>query len=334
MADIILGIGSSHAPQLAMPPERWRAYGDRSRSQPEHWFRGKTYSFPELVEARAAEHFERECTDEKFRARYETCQKAITHLSEILHRVAPDVCIIFGDDQHEVFGDDNMPPIAIYHGATVDDAPRQDRGGYGGRAAFRDPRVDNAPPDRRSHPAEAELGEYLIEALTANEFDVTRTNVLKGRLNGAIGHAFYYIYRRLMNNNTIPHVPVMVNTYYPPNVPTAARCYRLGQTVRQAIEAWDNKKRVAIFATGGLSHTVIEEELDARILEGLQNDDFVKLTDYPDVRFRAGTSEIKNWVALAGAMSGTDLEPNIVDYVPCYRTEAGNGCAMGFAEWL
>jgi hypothetical protein len=23
----------------------------------------------------------------------------------------------------------------------------------------------------------------------------------------------------------------------------------------------------------------------------------------------------------------------LVDYVPCYRTEAGNGCAMGFAEW-
>jgi hypothetical protein len=332
MAQIILGIGSSHAPQLAIPPEQWRAHGNRSRTQAEHWFRGKTYSFPELVEARAGEHLERECTDEKFRARFETCQKAITHLSETLRRAAPDVCIIFGDDQHEVFSDDNMPPIAIYHGATVDDAPNGRRGGQGGPLV--DPRVDNAPPDRRTHPAEAELGDYLIEALTANEFDVTRTNTFHGRLDGAIGHAFYYIYRRLMNNNTIPHVPVLVNTYFPPNVPTAQRCYRLGQAVRQAIEAWDNKKRVAIFASGGLSHTVIEEELDTRILEGLQNDDIAKLTDYPDVRFRSGTSEIKNWVALAGAMSGTDLEPKIVDYVPCYRTEAGNGCAMGFAEWL
>ncbi|MEX2599317.1 MAG: protocatechuate 3,4-dioxygenase, partial [Dehalococcoidia bacterium] len=70
------------------------------------------------------------------------------------------------------------------------------------------------------------------------------------------------------------------------------------------------------------------------ILDGLVNDDVVKLTDYPDIRFRGGTSEIKNWVALAGAMSGASLAPNIVDYVPCYRTEAGNGCAMGFGEWL
>jgi 3-O-methylgallate 3,4-dioxygenase len=125
----------------------------------------------------------------------------------------------------------------------------------------------------------------------------------------------------------------MVNTYYPPNVPTAMRCFRFGRALRKAIEEWDSDKRVALFASGGLSHTVIEEELDERILEGLRNDDVQKLTDYPDVRFRAGTSEIKNWIALAGAMSGTGLQPNIVDYVPCYRTEAGNGCAMGMAEW-
>jgi 3-O-methylgallate 3,4-dioxygenase len=52
------------------------------------------------------------------------------------------------------------------------------------------------------------------------------------------------------------------------------------------------------------------------------------------VRFRAGTSEIKNWIILAGAMAGDGLQMNMVDYVPCYRTEAGNGCAMGFAEWV
>ena len=38
-------------------------------------------------------------------------------------------------------------------------------------------------------------------------------------------------------------------------------------------------------------------------------------------------------LGVAGALSGTGLNMNMVDYVPCYRTEAGNGCAMGFAEW-
>src|SRR5439155_20287155 len=107
-------------------------------------------------------------------------------------------------------------------------------------------------------------------------------------------------YRRLMRNEVIPHVPVIVNTFYPPNVPRAARAYRFGQAVRRAVEGSDSEQRVAIIASGGLSHTVIEEDLDRRIIDGLESDDFVKLTDWPDVRFRAGTSEIKNWIALAG----------------------------------
>ncbi len=328
MAEIVLGIGTSHAPQLAMPPEQWRAYGDRGRTQAQHWFAGNTYSFGELVELRAEEHFEKECTDEKFETRYNACQQSIAHLSKTLADARPDVSIILGDDQHEAFNDENMPSIAIYHGATVDDAPRQ--GGF----AVRDPKIDNTPTERVSHPTDAEFGEYLIEALTANEFDITRSSSLSAeRNNGTIGHAFHYVYRRLMHNDVTPNVPLMVNTYYPPNSPTAMRCYNLGKSLRQAIDAWDPNKRVAIFASGGLSHTVIEEELDEKIIDGLKTDDVVKLTDYPDVRFRGGTSEIKNWIALAGAVSGTGLRMDLLDYIPCYRTEAGNGCAMGFAEW-
>jgi hypothetical protein len=329
MAKIVLGMASSHAPQLAMLPEHWRAYGDRSRTQPQHWFGGKTYTFDELVDARAEEHLDRECTDEKFRQRFEACQKAIAHLADTVAKVKPDVCIIMGDDQHESFLDDNMPSIAIYHGDRVDDVPPS---GNGGGGMFQDPTVGNVPKERVTQPIASDLGQYLIETLIANEFDVARTNQL-ARREGAIGHAFYYVYRRLFDNKPVPSVPVMVNTYYPPNAPTAMRCYKFGKALRQAIEDWEGDTRVAIFASGGLSHTVIEEELDQCIIEGLQTDDVKKLTDYPDARFRAGTSEIKNWIALAGAMSGGSLQPSLVDYVPCYRTEAGNGCAMGMMEW-
>jgi len=332
VAKIVLGMASSHAPQLAMQPEQWRAYGDRSRTQGQHWFEGKTYSFEELLDRRAEEHLDRECTDEKFRQRFDACQRAIAHLSETVARVKPDIAIIMGDDQHESFVDDVLPSLAIYHGSMVDDAPPAPRGNGGGPNNFQDPIVGNVPKERLSQPIDAEFAQYLIEQLTANEFDITRTNQLSRR-EGAIGHAFYYVYRRLMDNRPVPSVPVMVNTYFPPNVPTATRCYRLGKTLREAIEAWDSDKTVALFASGGLSHTVIEEQLDQRILDGLRSDDVTKLTDYPDVRFRAGTSEIKNWIALAGAMSGAGLEPHVVDYVPCYRTEAGNGCAMGMMEW-
>jgi hypothetical protein len=322
-------MASSHAPQLAMPPEQWRSYGDRSRNQKEHWFNGKTYGFEELVDVRAENHFDQECTDEKFRQRYEACQTAIRHLKDTVSRVKPDVAIIMGDDQHEAFLDDNMPCISIFNGASIDDLPA------GGIPGFRDPIIDNQPKERTTHPAYAEFGNYLIETFMANEFDLGRTNKLpEGRHEGAVGHAFYYVYRRLMDNQVIPNIPVMVNTYFPPNVPSAMRCYNFGKTLRKAIEDWDEDKTVAIFASGGLSHTVIEEELDQAIIKGLMNDDVKQLTDWPDVRFRAGTSEIKNWIALAGAMSGSGLKPNVVDYIPAYRTEAGNGCAMGMMEWV
>jgi len=330
LAKLVLGMGSSHAPQLEMPPAMWRAYGDRQRTQTEHWYQGRIYSFPELAAARRGDHFERECTDDKIQARFDVCQRAIAHLSETLERVAPDVCIVVGDDQHEAFQEDNMPSLSIYYGPTVADSPEPS----GRRRDYVDTTVGNYPSERLTHPGEPGLGEYLIEALIERDFDVARSASMPvGRGEGTIGHAFYYVYRRLMNNEVIPHVPVMVNTYFPPNTPTARRCYRFGQALQGAIDEWDSDKRVAIIASGGLSHTVIEEDLDARIIEGLREDDFDKLTDYPDVRFRGGTSEIKNWIILAGAAVGDGLRMNLVDYVPCYRNEAGNGTAMGFAEW-
>jgi hypothetical protein len=331
MARIVLGMASSHAPQLEMPPQNWREYGDAGRRNPAHWYRGSTYSFEELAALRAADHFEQECTEEKFQARWDACQQAIGHLGQTLDRVSPDVCIIVGDDQHESFQDDNMPAFSIYYGASVDDAPASSDH----RERLGDKAVGKVPAGRLTHPTDSALGQYLIEALVEQEFDVARSNQLPaGRREGAIGHAFYYVYRRLMNNEVVPNVPIMVNTYYPPNAPTAKRCYKFGRALRQAVEAWDADKTVAVIASGGLSHTVIEADLDRRIIDGLEQKDEQKLTDLPDVRFRAGTSEIKNWIIVAGAMADDGLQMHLVDYVPCYRTEAGNGCAMGFAEWV
>ena len=48
------------------------------------------------------------------------------------------------------------------------------------------------------------------------------------------GHAFGFVHRRLMKQ-AIPVVPIVLNTYYPPNQPSPRRCYRLGQAIREAI---------------------------------------------------------------------------------------------------
>ena len=172
-----------------------------------------------------------------------------------------------------------------------------------------------------------ELAEYLIAWLSDHEFDITRTN----RLREGIGHAFSFLYRRILPGGALPMVPVMVNTYFPPNQPTPGRCYALGQCIREAIASWDSDARVAVMASGGLSHFVVDEDIDRRTLKALAEKDADALRSLPREKLRSGTSEILNWVALGGAAEPMDM--TLVDYVPGYRTAAGTGCGMGFAYW-
>ncbi len=333
MAKIVLGLGSSHGPQLALTPDLWYRRADADRSNPELWYHGRTYAFPDLVEERGTRTFADELSPEKATSRFEACQRAIAHLSSTLERAAPDVVVILGDDQHEAFDDDNMPAINVYWGDTIDDAPA-DSPDWGQAYMYTTAALGNPPASRVSHPTDSGLGLHLIESLIGAGFDVAHSKYLPAdRHHGTIGHAFYYVYRRLMNNDVIRNVPILLNTYYPPNQVPVKRCYLLGQKLREIINAWDSDTRVALVASGGLSHFVIEEDLDEQIIDGLKSKNQKKLTSLPDNRFHSGTSEIRSWIVAAGALAETELEMKLVDYVPCYRTEAGTGCAMGFAEW-
>ena len=62
------------------------------------------------------------------------------------------------------------------------------------------------------------------------------------------------------------------------NQPRLGRCYDLGKAIRRAIAGWDSDKRVALIASGGLSHVVIEENIDDEIIVGLKEKDKERLT--------------------------------------------------------
>jgi hypothetical protein len=339
MAEITLALASSHGTALQIPPQRWRLHADLSAQRPELiWFRGQQYPLDELAQLRASDHFARECNDARYEEQSRACQQAIGHLRETLERANPDVCLIIGDDQDECFHSSNLPVFAIFNGSSVTDArisiPNRDQNPLAG-AALADPQMGNIPEEALTHPVDAELANHLISSLVRDDFDIARVNHIPsdGEQRG-IGHAFSYAYRRLMSNRVLPHVPLFVNTYYPPNVPSARCCFQLGRAIAQAIAAWDGAQRVAVIASGGLSHAAVDEDLDRRFIAGLANHDIELLTEYPDVYFRSGTSEIKNWIILAGTVFETDLEMRLVEYVPTYRSAAGTGLGMGFAEWL
>lgn len=149
------------------------------------------------------------------------------------------------------------------------------------------------------------LGERIIRCAIAEGFDVAQ---LRRQPEGrSIGHAFNFVRHRLMKDKLVPMVPITLNTYYPPNQPTAARCYAFGRALRRAIESWEADRRVAIVASGGLTHFAIDEELES------------------------GTSEIRNWITTGAAVDHLQME--LLDYVPIHRTPAGTGCGMTFARW-
>ena len=151
--------------------------------------------------------------------------------------------------------------------------------------------------------------------------------------HSGIGHAFGFVYRQIMRDGVVPHVPFITNTFFPPNQPTARRCFEMGRTVGRAIKAWRSEARVAIFGSGGMSHFVIDEELDAQIFAALAMRDAEALCGMGENMLQSGSSELKNWIAAAGALFETTLSGEVVDYQPCYRSEAGTGTANGFVYW-
>jgi len=185
------------------------------------------------------------------------------------------------------------------------------------------------PDAPREYPVASELASHLVHSLVQSEFDVAYGQSLP-RPRGE-GHAFGFVHRRLLAGNIVPVVPVVVNTYYPPNQPRPARCYRLGQALRSSIESFPADQRIAILASGGLSHFTVDEALDRRVLKACRDGDGAALGAIPTRKLNSGSSEIRNWIVAAAAAE--KLHTEWQEYEPLYRTPAGTGCGMAFAVW-
>jgi OH-DDVA oxygenase/3-O-methylgallate 3,4-dioxygenase len=136
-----------------------------------------------------------------------------------------------------------------------------------------------------------------------------------------------------MRDKVVPNLPVLINTFFPPNQPTARRCFELGRKVGEVIRGWDKDLRVGVFGSGGMSHFVIDEPFDQAFFEALRNRDVEALCAIEDRHLQSGTSELKTWIAAAGALFDTNLNGDVVGYEACYRSEAGTGTANGFVAW-
>ncbi|MBV8903180.1 MAG: protocatechuate 3,4-dioxygenase [Acidobacteriia bacterium] len=335
MARIQFGLATSHGPMLSIPPEFWQERVSADRENPRHFYKGRAFSFDEMVELRGGERLVEQITPEVSAERHQRCQNAIRQLADFFEEHRPDVAVVVGNDQMEVFTGDHVPALGVFWGEYVEGHPRTPEFLAKLNRAVARAEADRTPPVYTQYPCLPAMGKHMIESAIAEGFDVTqlrRLGVGEIGVNSA-PHAYGFVYRRVMRDKVVPHVPVFVNTFYPPNQPSAARCFAFGQALARAVASWPKDVSVAVIASGGMTHFVVDEDFDVCVLESIRDGDAAALSKIPEAMFQSGTSEIKNWITVAGAMAEAGLAMNLVDYVPCYRSEAGTGSAMGFAKW-
>jgi hypothetical protein len=356
MARIVLGIGTSHSTVLSLPGQLWPTYAERDRGREELVFppEGIRMSFDEALRSQVPQAIQDRVGDARtFDDQSDRCQRALDRLAGLLAAAAPDITVIISDDQDEWFYDSNMPAFAVYWGdsaplypvelpADSSEVNRQAWLGYG------DVRLDV--------PVASGLARHLIETLM-DSFDLAQMNYVEPEYGGQVSrrypsasgewtytlktdahqqglpHGFSFVVKRLFANKPTAIVPVIQNTCYPPNNVRPARCYDFGLAIARAIKAWPEDARVAVVGSGGLSHWIVDEEIDAQLLRALQDSDAEALRSLPRNRLYSGTSESLNWVTLGGVMAYAGLRPWLVDYVPVYRTEGGTGGGLAFMAW-
>lgn len=325
MAKIVLGIATSHTPMLNTPAKDWPSFIDRDGVRQFLDKEGEPATYEELLtrpDPRAAA----ELSPERFKARHDKAQAAVDHLKESVRRAELDALIILGDDQKELFYEDHLPAFLVYYGETIRNVPLSPhfKGPEWSRLATARYYEEKEP---RDYPVAAPLALHLIDELIDREFDVASSNGL-GEGKGE-GHAHAFVRKRLMENQALPVVPVFLNTYYPPNQPTPARCWKLGEAIRAAVESFPGDARVGIVGSGGLSHFVVDEELDRGVIDALKRKDGAALQSLPRKKLNSGSSEIRMWIAVGGAVGHLDMAWS--QYIPGYRTPAGSGTGLGFA---
>lgn len=174
-------------------------------------------------------------------------------------------------------------------------------------------------------PGDPQLSAELLSGCLDAGFDLSFSDEL------LFDHATMLPLHFLTPRMDIPIVPLIVNTLTPP-MPSPKRCYALGRVLGDALEKYP--KRIAIVATGGLSHWPGEAKhgqiniaFDKRFLETLTNGDRSQVADYSDEEIAreagSGGHEIRTWITLAGALP--DWEAKLLAYEPVVPWATGCG---------
>lgn len=228
-----------------------------------------------------------------------------------LAETKPDVVVVFYNDHGLNFFLDKMPTFAIGTAPAYRTADE----GWG------------LPPVAPFRGAE-DLSWELLEALVAADFDMTSCQEM------LVDHAFTLPMALLWPDQAWPVtvVPIAINTVLFP-LPSAARCWKLGETVGRAIRDWESDAKVLVLGTGGLSHQLegeraghINKDFDLRFMASLTEDpQWATRMSINELVRQVGTQgiELLMWLAARAALPGAVRELHRHYHVPISNTAAG-----------
>jgi len=231
-------------------------------------------------------------------------EKAYAALRADLETARPDVLIVVANDQFVNFAYNNIPTFFI----TLADEVK----GQFTRHRFH-------------YRNDKELGRAILKAGIDAGIDFSFGEYIE------LQHTQIVPLHFLLPEPKIPILPIYVNTWVEP-IPTPRRCFQVGELIGKVAEGW--KERVAILATGGLSHFPgsprigeIDTSFDHKLLEILREGKGRSLADYSVEEIcKAGDSEFLNWMVAIGSVG--DAKAKQTFYMPDHVATG-----WGFVSW-
>src|SRR6201997_5870812 len=138
----------------------------------------------------------------------------------------PDVIVMFDTDHLNTFFLDNLPIFAV-----------------GVDKTFTGPNDEPREMPVYKIPSAADLAAHIRRASIEAGFDAALTQ------HFSVDHSIAVPLHFLTPEMNVPVIPFFVSGHVPP-LPSARRCYALGQAVGRAIESWPENKRIVVMGSG------------------------------------------------------------------------------------
>jgi aromatic ring-opening dioxygenase LigB subunit len=301
MGKIIAAMASSHA-YTFLEPKVWDKRREHTRSNYKRRFGVEPPDQPQVAEE----------TLEANEARYQNIRDGLNFLRAKIHALRPDTLLLIGDDQNENFLENNLPQFSIYLGKELIAADREGRTG-------------------QTYRCDADAAWTILEQCVESGVDLASSTEFPN--NHLISHAHREPLEYLQLNGNLSIVPIFINAIHVP-APTPARCYQFGETLKKVVGALPAEKRVAVYASGGLSHFSagypwghykgpctlgsICSDFDRKILKWMQNGRGHELAGLSNKDLiQNGEIELRQWITLMGIIGG--CKPELLVYEPFYR---------------